>query len=409
MTEKKTHNKFITSALIAALIYLLLVGVGVIGSSFKWLSGGAEGAKEMFQFASNPMVGVILGVLATAVVQSSSTVTSVIVGLVAAGMDIETAIPMVMGANMGTTITNTIVSFGNISEGVSFRRSFAAATVHDFFNLFSIIIFLPIELVFHPLEFSGKFIANFFVGGSSATDVSNYNFVKAATSPVIDLVKVFFKDYFPESIGPLSMIVLGVAMVILSVVYMGRVLKKVLNGKVKNSINKAFGKGVWMGVLYGTVITVLVQSSSTTTSLIIPLAAAGVLSLKQIFPFTLGANIGTCITAVMVAVTYDGNSSQEMVAALQIAMIHLLYNVFGVVLFLSVKFLKNLPIKSAEWLAAKSQQSRMWAFGYILSVFFILPGLVFAVQNAMNDENEEVKSFIENNEIDDSGASFEMD
>lgn len=150
--------------MIALFVYLLLVGVGVIGDGFKWISGGAEGAAKIFSFASNPVVGVILGALATALVQSSSTVTSVIVGLVAGGMPVSIAVPMIMGANMGTTITNTIVSFGNFGEWSMFNKSLQAAKVQEFFNLYSIFIFLPIEMLFHPLERLGGMAANWFVG-----------------------------------------------------------------------------------------------------------------------------------------------------------------------------------------------------------------------------------------------------
>tara|TARA_B100001093_G_scaffold417270_1_gene408180 strand:+ start:591 stop:959 length:369 start_codon:yes stop_codon:yes gene_type:complete len=119
---------------------------------FKWASGGAEGAEKIFAFATNPVVGVILGTLSTALVQSSSTVTSVIVGLVAGGVPVSIAVPMIMGANMGTTITNTIVVLGDVKDGKTFNKAFRASTVHDFFNLYSIAIFLPIEAIFHPLE-----------------------------------------------------------------------------------------------------------------------------------------------------------------------------------------------------------------------------------------------------------------
>lgn len=97
-------------------------------------------------------MGVILGTLSTALVQSSSTVTSVIVGLVAGGVPVSIAVPMIMGANMGTTITNTIVVLGDVKDGKTFNKAFRASTVHDFFNLYSIAIFLPIEAIFHPLE-----------------------------------------------------------------------------------------------------------------------------------------------------------------------------------------------------------------------------------------------------------------
>ncbi len=127
---------------IVLLVYLVLVAVGTVSGGFKLASGGSEGAKEIFAFATNPIVALLLGALATALVQSSSTVTSVIVGLVAGGLPISIAIPMVMGANIGTTITNTLVSIGHIRSKEEFRRAFAASTVHDFFNLLAVAIFL---------------------------------------------------------------------------------------------------------------------------------------------------------------------------------------------------------------------------------------------------------------------------
>jgi sodium-dependent phosphate cotransporter len=100
--------------IIVALVYLLMVAVGLLSQGFRAVSGGSDGAAAIFEFANNPLVGVILGVLATALVQSSSAVTSVIVGLVGGGMPIAIAIPMVMGSNMGTTVTNTLAALGNV-------------------------------------------------------------------------------------------------------------------------------------------------------------------------------------------------------------------------------------------------------------------------------------------------------
>ena len=135
---------------IAGLVYFLLVAVSLIGGGFKLAAG--DQAKELFAFASNPVAGLVVGIVATALIQSSSTVTSIIVGLVAGGLPVSIAIPMVMGANIGTTITNTIVSLGHVRKGDEFRRAFAAATIHDFFNLISVFIFLPLEIMFGVLE-----------------------------------------------------------------------------------------------------------------------------------------------------------------------------------------------------------------------------------------------------------------
>lgn len=359
--------------LIALFVYLLLVGVGIIGDGFKWISGGAEGAAKIFAFASNPIVGVILGTLATALVQSSSTVTSVIVGLVAGGMPVSIAVPMIMGANMGTTITNTIVSLGNFGERSMFNKSFQAATVHDFFNLYSILIFLPIEMIFHPLERLGGVMADWFVGDASAS-VSDFNIIGAATKPIAKFV-VGQLQFLQTTIGALLAITIGIGLVIASVLYLGKLLRSVMTGKAMEIVQSAVGGGPLRGMATGTAVTVLVQSSSTTTSLIVPLAGAGVLTTRQVFPFTMGANVGTCITALLAATSVSG-ATQGF--ALQIALVHLLYNVVGVLVFLYTPWLRDLPVKSAELLGDKVEVNRGWAFGYIGTLFFLMPGFVFA-------------------------------
>ncbi|MCP4410943.1 MAG: Na/Pi cotransporter family protein, partial [Gammaproteobacteria bacterium] len=184
-------TKILTWVAISFLIYLILLAVGMIGSGFKWASGGKEGAEQLFAFATNPFMGLIMGTMATALVQSSSTVTSVIVGLVAGGLPVATAIPMVMGANIGTTITNTLVSLGHIRSKEEFRRAFSAATVHDFFNLLGVVIFLPLEMAFGLLEKASLYMANLVYGGESLS-MSGFNFIKPITKPVIGM----FKDIF---------------------------------------------------------------------------------------------------------------------------------------------------------------------------------------------------------------------
>ena len=157
---------------VAVLVYLLVVAVTMIGTGFKQATG--DQAAELFQFATNPFMGLIIGTVATALIQSSSTVSSIIVGLVAGGLPVSTAVPMVMGANIGTTITNTIVSLGHVGDDDEFERAFAAATIHDFFNLWSVVIFLPLEIAFHPLEQLGGWLARGMLGGS-AVEMSDFN------------------------------------------------------------------------------------------------------------------------------------------------------------------------------------------------------------------------------------------
>jgi hypothetical protein len=113
---------------------------------------GSCEAGSMFDQITNPIAGLMIGVLATVLVQSSSTSTSIVVSLVGAGaMDVQTAIPVIMGANIGTSVTNTIVAMGQANDSEQYERAFAGATVHDMFNFLSVLILLPLESVTHML------------------------------------------------------------------------------------------------------------------------------------------------------------------------------------------------------------------------------------------------------------------
>ncbi|MEM9979710.1 MAG: Na/Pi symporter, partial [Cyanobacteria bacterium P01_D01_bin.2] len=328
-------------------------------------------AEELFAFATNPFMGLIVGTVATALIQSSSTVTSIIVGLVAGGLPVATAVPMVMGANIGTTITNTLVSLGHVGDKSEFKKAFAAATVHDFFNLLSVILFLPLEILFHPLERMGLAIANAIAGGGSLS-MKNLNVVKAVTAPLVNGFKAV-THVLPAPFDGILLILLGIGLIFLTITFIGKLLKALMVGKAKDILHVAIGRGPIAGIVAGTLITILVQSSSTTTSLMIPLAGAGVFGLAQIYPFTLGANIGTCVTALLAATAVSG---AEAVPALEIAMVHMLYNFLGVVVIYGIPFLCKLPLMGAQTLANVASERKYLAFMYIVAVFFVIPGVL---------------------------------
>ncbi|MEA1953395.1 MAG: Na/Pi symporter [Campylobacterota bacterium] len=372
-SDTQTSQNWLKWISIALLVYGLLVAVSMIGSGFKIATG--DQAKELFAFASNPVAALVIGIVATALIQSSSTVSSIIVGLVAGGLPVEMAIPMIMGANIGTTITNTIVSMGYVKQGEEFKRAFSAATVHDFFNLLSVVIFLPLEIMFGFLEKMGAYLANLLVGGDSVS-MKGFNFIK----PIVQPVSKTFQNTM-ESIGindmwlGITMIVVGIGLIFVVITYIGKILKVLMVGRAKDILHSTVGRGPVSGMASGTAITVLVQSSSTTTSLIIPLAGSGVFSLREIYPFTLGANIGTTITAILAATAVSGPLA---IFALQIALIHFLYNLIGVVVIYGIKPLREIPIIAAEKLAQLAQKRKIYIAVYVLSVFFILPALLIA-------------------------------
>lgn len=357
--------------LVAALVYVLISAVNVIGGGFKLAAG--EQAGQLFEFAANPFVALMVGIVATALIQSSSTVSSVIVGMVAGGLPVTIAVPMIMGANIGTTVTNTLVSLGYVTQREDFRRAFSAATVHDFFNLLAVTIFLPLEIAFGLLEKLALASASLLLGDSSFS-MGGFNFVRMATDPFVRLLRDF-GGLFPGELGSgLAMIVVGVGLIFLSITWIGRLLKELLVGRAKRILHGAIGRGPLTGIASGTVVTVLVQSSSTTTSLMIPLAGSGAFSLKQIYPFTLGTNIGTCITALLAATAITGPLALH---ALEIALVHLFFNVLGVTLIFGLPPLRNLPVRGAEWLAKLASENRILAAAWVLGVFVAIPlGLI---------------------------------
>ncbi len=356
------------------LIYLLLVAVGMIGAGFKWASGGAEGARQLFAFATNPLMGLVVGAMATALVQSSSTVTSVIVGLVAGGLPVPTAIPMIMGANLGTTVTNTLVSMGHVGKRKEFRRAFSAATVHDFFNLMAVAIFLPLEIMTGYLAKTSEYLASLLAGGSSVS-IKGLDFIKPLTQPVLDV----FKDLYaglPGITGGVMLALTGLAFIFLSIVFLGKLLKRLMVGRAKAILHKAIGRGPLTGIASGTLMTIAVQSSSTTTSLIVPLAGNGLFKLKEIYPFTLGANIGTTITALLAATAVSGSHA---FFALQIALVHLLFNLSAVILIYGIPQLRKIPLRTARRFAQIASRRKWIVLAYVAGVFFIIPGLLIAI------------------------------
>jgi sodium-dependent phosphate cotransporter len=347
------------------LVYVILLAVSVIGNGFKLAT--SEHATTLFEFAQNPLLGLIIGMTATALIQSSSTVTSIIVAMVAGGLPIGIAIPMVMGANIGTSVTNTIVSLGHITNKKEFQRAFSAATVHDFFNMLCVLIFLPLEVAFGILEKISGVIIGWL--GQIQTSGTSFNPVKALTAPFAEKLTLLVSP-LSDVMGGIILAIFGVSLIIFAITFIGKTMKSLMVGKAKNILHHAIGKGPISGIFSGAVVTVMVQSSSTTTSLVVPLVGNGVLKTRDIYPFTLGANIGTCITALIASLAVNGEFA---LFALQIALVHLIYNVLGVVVVFGNKILREIPLKMAESLSLRVAKQKVLGFAYIGGVFFIMP------------------------------------
>ncbi|MEA5536625.1 Na/Pi symporter [Crocosphaera sp. XPORK-15E] len=367
LPEATSRRKtFFLWLLVLVLVYILILGVGVISRGFRAAVG--DEAEQLFAFANNPFVGLVVGIISTSLVQSSSTTTSIIVGLVAGGLPVRIAIPMIMGSNIGTSITNGIVSLSYVGSKEEFKKAFAASTVLDLFNLIATLIFFPLEILFHPLESLSTASAGFFLGDRDWS-VDEFDLVGAMVRPARDLIRSA-TGFLPEPFNGILQIIIGTSLIFLSVYLMGKLLKQLMVGRAKDILHTALGKGPIAGILAGIFITILVQSSSVTTSLMIPLAGSGVFGLNVIYPFTLGANIGTTVTSLLAATSVTG---ERALPALEIAKVHLFFNLLGVLLVFGLPFLRPLPVIGAERLATAASENKLIALVYLVGVFFVIP------------------------------------
>ena len=354
---------------VAALLYLFLFAIGLLGGAFKLFGKGFSEA--LITGTSNPVIGLMIGLLATSLIQSSSSTTSIVVGLVAAGaLTVRGAVPIIVGANMGTTVTNTLVAMTSINRRGEFTRAFAGATMHDMFNLLSILVLFPLEQATHFLERTATWLASHLVG---AEGVEFHSPVKAIVKPVVNLVKHTLSDglSLPHGVAGAIMAVAALALIFFALTGLTRALKTVVLDRTEGSIAGWVGRGGVGAMLVGVVITVSVQSSSITTSLLVPLIGAGIVPLEGAFAVTLGANVGTTVTALLASLT--GN-----VAAVTVALVHFCFNVSGILLIYPIRAIRLIPVKLATRLAEATARRRIWAVVYMVGVFFVLPlGFVF--------------------------------
>jgi sodium-dependent phosphate cotransporter len=288
-----------------------------------------------------------------------------VVALVGSGtMPIDTAIPVIMGANIGTSVTNTLVSLGHISSGQEFRRAFAASTVHDFFNILAVVILFPLQITTNVLGRLATSIAHAFQDVGGLTFASP---LKLLTGPAVSAIARFHEGH------PWLLLILSLAIMFASLRYLVVTLKSLVLGKVESFFDQTLFKNPGRAMMFGLIVTVLVQSSSITTSLAVPLAGAGILSLVQIFPYTLGANVGTTITAMLAALAVGELS------AVTVAFAHLMFNICGIAAIWPIRPIRRIAPRMSEEFAAVAARWRWMALLYVAVCFYALPLLAILV------------------------------
>lgn len=264
---------------------LFLYGMNVMGAGLEKASGGKL-ERILEKLTSNPIKAVLLGAGVTAVIQSSSATTVMVVGFVNSGiMKLSQAIGIIMGANIGTTVTSWLLSLGGI-EGDSFFIRLLKPT-----SFSPILALIGIILVMSAKSDKKKNIGEIFLG--FAVLMFGMETMSGAVKPLADV---------PEFTNILLMF--------------------------RNPV---------MGVLVGAVLTGIIQSSSASVGILQALSVTGAFTYGSVIPIIMGQNIGTCVTAMISSIGANKNAKRT-------AFVHLYFNIIGTVVFLVLYYILNAAI-----------------------------------------------------------------
>ncbi|KEO72046.1 Na/Pi symporter [Anditalea andensis] len=341
--------------------------------------------KDIFTATLNPFVGLFIGLLMTAMFQSSSMITAMVVAVVASGsLSLIQAVPVIMGANIGTTLTSTLVSFTFIMKRNEFKRALAAGVLHDIFNILTVIILFPLELYFGFLSYFSEYLTHTFFAADDPTK-SEFIYNVLITRPFTLWITQLFAQ-------PILWFILAILLVFGSIKILSEtVYKAFLSTHFKNLSEHVF-KAPLLTFIYGILFTAAVQSSTVTTSLVVPAVATRKIKLAKIFPFIIGANMGTTITAIIAAI-------YKTEAAISIAIVHVIINLIGALIFLPFPAIRHIPVMIASFFGRISINKKYVSLAYILMTFFIIPFLLIYFNKKDDVQVHDARSKEKNKEI----------
>ncbi|XP_064468880.1 sodium-dependent phosphate transport protein 2C-like [Ornithodoros turicata] len=409
--------------------YMFLVSLDLMSLAFRLFAGRPAGnAVVHSEVIKNPVVGVLMGLLLTVLVQSSSSSTSIAVTLVGSQLlTVHDAIPIVMGANLGTSVTSSVMALATRREE-PFRPAFAAAAVHQLFNWLTVLLIMPFELSFAFLEWSSKLavqaldrnhrlkrydhvraltrpLTNYIVqlenvGPQDDSDAASVNMSTIRTccatngSKCVQECRSAFTTFrMGDQLSGLVLLFLAFLLLLGCLTAMARILGTATRFQLLLAITKfspasqqASERDTCCGRLclegyiclcLGLLMTMLLHSSSALSCMVTSLASgnpsAGGLDLQQVvYPLTLGANVGTTTTGILAALAGDSAQRSD---ALQLALCHTFLNVYGVLLFYPVPFMR-FPVILAHKLANTAAKYRWFPLAYLLLLFISLPCVV---------------------------------
>ncbi|MCK4872751.1 MAG: Na/Pi symporter [Phycisphaerales bacterium] len=321
--------------------------------------------EAVFSHADNPFVALTAGVLATVMAQSSSFTTSLIIMFVFTGqLSFDAGVFAIMGANIGTSVTSTIASLGSLRIERQFRRAFSAAIVHDIFNLLTVAVLFPLEWSTGIVRNSTLYLAQS-LGLSEIEKATNP--VKVITRPIVDgMVQLLeWVNLGKMGVG-IALAGVGLVLLLFSLAMLVTNLKGALLNRIEGLFSKVFFRNDLIAYCTGAITTVMVQSSSITTSLIVPLAGAGAVRLQRVFPYVLGANLGTTVTGLIAA------TANPQVEAVAVAFAHVMFNVLGSAIWYP---LRRIPIAIAQRYGRLAAKRKSYALLYLFVVFVLIPAI----------------------------------
>jgi len=346
------------------LLYTFLLGLDILTKSVSTLAG--SNLQELLKATLNPWVGLSIGILITATLQSSSAVTSILVALVASGaVSLQQAVPIVIGSNLGTTFTAFLVGLSHINSKKEFRKGIAAALVHVFFNLLAAGVFFSIEASAHVLSGLSAVCTKGFLQLFPDTSLWLGTGIRSLVSPVATRL-------VQASSGSWLWVIIGFSMLFGCILLFRTVLKILWMSEYASKLNNTFFANKWQSLGWGSSLTACIHSSTVTTSLVVPLSAQGVIHLRQLMPFIVGANIGTTVTALIASVGLAD-------AGVALAFSHFLFNlIFGLIVFF-VPSVSDFLLYLARKGGAIFAQKRSVALLFLILFYFAVPLVVLYV------------------------------
>ncbi|KIH51185.1 hypothetical protein ANCDUO_18730 [Ancylostoma duodenale] len=379
---------------ICIILFLYICSLSNLSTAFSLLgSRGLGKAIKASPLINDPISAVVVGMLATVVLQSATTTTNVLVGMVAADMiTVHEAIPVMIGSELGGTLVNAIVSLAYSGKPEQFRRAFAAATLGDVFNICCIFVILPLELATGFIEEFSWLIVDPLI----AEQGISFKTLDLLTDPVNEAElrnATIDDDYFAPDHSFVYRCVFKNGSRIYKCPYthlfayssfsdslIGWIVLTLLKGPLAKYVRGLLSRecpGRWRPCTGYTVMLVgLIQSNNIFNSSLTPLVGSGVISLEQMYPLILGANIGGSFSAVLAALTADGSRFEK---TLHMAVCQVLYNIIGTFMFYLIPWTRKLPTFLARRLGEITDQYRWFIVVFILLFFVVIPGVVIGL------------------------------